>query len=672
MKELTELTKLTPLHLLSAAFEQRAHRLRGRGVLMPTDLLVVDAVAARFGESDPEVLLGLAFAVRAPRAGHVGVELPAVRDRVNDDWPPWRAPFAEDESETLLDWPGDPVAWEAAVLSSPMVGGAADSGRPFVRQVLADGSTLIMTRRMWREQQRLAAAARALASGTPSLLLTDEAVATGVDRVFAGADSQGARAVATAAARRLTVITGGPGTGKTYGIKRLLALLIESVTDPSSPLRIELAAPTGKAAVRMAEAIAEDLEQLDVEDRVRAVLASLRPRTLHQLLGMRPDGTSRHGLQRPVPADLVVVDEASMVDLTLMRRLFEAIPDGARLVLLGDRDQLASVEAGTVLADLVGPVLDGASADAEPLHAAVVPFDTDHRFQQAPTVAAIAAALQARGDVRLEQVGRWMTGEEVAAGDPLRGRITHLGVPAEGRPEQDQLDQLAASYLADDGFVGMLAAAIRAHGPDGPALRACSLHLELLRAFEGYRVLAVHRRGPLGVSGIERALARRCQDALKQALRHRSGLAAEVAVKLPTRWGQWLGRPVLVTQNVYELGLMNGDTGLVLPTEGGLAAVFPVRQGGVDTTREVSLARLPDHSGALAMTVHKSQGSQFRRVALVLAGRDSPIQTRELLYTAITRTTSRLDWLGDPAELQRALRRRVGRASGLGDLLWRS
>ena len=671
------MTRPESLHLSNAAFEKRALGLRAQGVLNGTDVLVVDAVAARFGETDPEVLLGLAFAVRAPRVGDVGVHLRTIRERVDDEGsgsesqPPDEAEEPESESEVVADWPDDPAKWEAAVLASPMVGGAADIGLPFVRQILADRRTLVMTRRMWREQERLAAAAKSLAAETPCLLFTDEALGTGLGRLFGSTDNQGARAVATAAKRRLTVVTGGPGTGKTYSIKRLIALLIESCNDPSSPLRIELAAPTGKAAVRMADAIAESLADLDVEDRVREALSKLRPRTLHKLLGMRPDGTSHHRAERPIPADLVVVDEASMVDLALMRRLFEAIPAGARLVLLGDRDQLTSVEAGTVLADLVGPVLDGSCASGGALREAVVPFDTNYRFKEAPTVAAVAAALQHEGTAGLEQVVRWMTGDETAPGEGMRNRVTHLGIPTNGRPEQAQLDELAAPFVADDGFIGLLAAAIRSHGSDGPALRDPSFHLALLQALEGYRVLAVHRRGPLGVSGLEQAMVRRCQEALKQAIRGWADLSADATAKLPTRSGHWLGRPVLITQNSYEVELMNGDIGLVLQTGTGLAAVFPSRRNGIDTTREIALARLPEHAGAFAMTVHKSQGSQFRRVAVVLAGRDSPIQTRELVYTAITRTSSRLDWLGDPAELRRALGRRVGRASGLADLLWR-
>ncbi len=653
------------LHLLNGAFERRAGLMRAGGVLLPQDLLLVDAVAPRFGESDPEVLLGLAFAVRAPRVGHVGVHLPSLSGRVDDERATWRSWSPPPEGESPLDWPDPADAWEAAVLASPMVGLPEQTGRPFVLQRLGEGSSLVMTRRMWREQERLAEALRLLASSPAQP--TGEQLERALEILFEGEDSEGSRAVRRAAERRLTVITGGPGTGKTYSIKRLIALLLGAA---DRPVRVELAAPTGKAAARMAEAIAEDLAELPVDPEVRQALAGLRPRTLHKLLGVRRDGSSRHGSEAPLPADLVVVDEASMIDLALMRRLLEAIPTTGRLVLLGDRDQLASVEAGTVLADLVGPVLDGPVAADQPLREAVVSFRTNHRFGRAPTVAALVAALQRRVDDRLGQVDRWMRGTEVAAGETTADRVTHVGLPPDGRPTEQQLDRLAGPYLDEDGFVGALAAAVRAHGPDGDGLRAHAFHAELLRRLGSYRVLAVHRRGPLGVEGLERAMVHRARSALDAARRAHEALPDRAVAPLPAEVGQWLGRPILVTRNSYEVGLVNGDIGIVLPTEGGLAAVFPSVAGGVGPTRSVALSRLPEHTGAFAMTVHKSQGSQFPRIALVLAGRDSPIQTRELVYTAITRTSSRLDWLGCPLELRRALRRRVGRASGLGDLLW--
>lgn len=653
-----------PLHLLHPALAERARTLVDAGVLAPAELLLVDAVADRFSEAQPDALLGLALALRAPRAGHTGVHLPELPGTVGGE-------SSDPRSEQVpIDWPVDLQSWQQQTLGSPLVGGPAEGDRPFVGQTLPDGRTLLLTRRMWREQERLAHALQALASEAPDLCLTNDAVADGVQRLFGGADKQGARAVAAAADRRLVVVTGGPGTGKTYSIKRLLTLLIEASLQAQVPLRVALAAPTGKAAVRMAQAIAEDLDALPASDEVRERLRALEPRTLHKLLGVRPDGTTRHGAEAPVPADVIVVDEASMVDLALMRRLCEAVPAGARLVLLGDRDQLASVEAGTVLADVVGPVLDGLAPAERALSGAVVHFDTNHRFAQAPTVAAIAAGLQRRDDAQVDTVVDWMLGTARVPDEPLPDRVTHLGIPADGRPDEARhLERLAAPYLSEPGYIGQLAEALRQHG-DSVALQQGALHEQLLAALESYRVLAVHRRGPLGVSGLHRWLAARCRRALEQALRQRRGLADDAPVRLPSRSGHWLGEPVLITENSYEVGLMNGDIGLVLPTANGLAAVFPAASSHASAPRQVALARLPAHTGAFCMTVHKSQGSQFQRVALVLAGRDSPIQTRELVYTAITRTQSHLDWLGEPEELRRALKRRVQRASGLGALLW--
>jgi len=232
--------------------------------------------------------------------------------------------------------------------------------------------------------------------------------------------------------------------------------------------------------------------------------------------------------------------------------------------------------------------------------------------------------------------------------------------------ESDQIYLIETKFFGEYNVSNLLGviAAMRASGLD---LQVCVEACKALTAVPGRMDVIAHDAQSLVVVDYAHT-----PDALKQAIGERSELAADAAGKLPIRAEQWLGRPILVTRNSYEVGLMNGDIGLVLQTTGGLAAVFPVREDGVDKTREIALARLPEQTGAFAMTVHKSQGSQFRRVAVVLAGRDSPIQTRELVYTAITRTSSRLDWLGDPGELQRALRRRVGRASVLGDLLWRA
>ncbi len=663
------MTGASPLHLLDAAFEARAQPLLEAGVLAQAELLIVDSVASRFDEHDPDVLLALALALRAPRFGHVGVDLKKVREQVDAELDLARA-LEQGQGDLSRSWPANPRAWEQRVLESPMVapGGAdLEERRPFVAQRLSPQSTLLMTQRMAWEQQRLAEALVALCKDEPALGIEPADLEAGIVRFDetgkANVDDQGRAAIRTAATSRLTVVTGGPGTGKTFQIKRLLALLLQAHPPGGSrPLRIDLAAPTGKAAVRMGEAMSEGLETVAeaTTPEVGEALRNLRAKTLHKLLGMRPDGSSRHGPDCPLASDVIVVDEVSMADLSLMRRLVESVPAGARLVLLGDRDQLASVEAGTVLADLVRDALEG--SETGPLAKAVVRFDRSYRFERAPTVATIAACLQRHDDELVPRACRLMTGDEVLEEDPEG--VTYRGGPGTHGPTRDQLGAMAAPYIASPGYAAKLAALLRQHGAFSATMQSPEVHGGLLDALDGYRILAVHRRGPLGVSGLEREMASRVREELETAVRYGSGTA-----RLPTRSGFWLGQPLLVNENDYDVGLMNGDIGLVLPTSSGLAAVFPIVVAGVGTTKTVALARLPAHQGALAMTVHKSQGSQFARVALVLAGRPSPIQTREIVYTAVTRSSRYLDVLGDAGELDQALRQRVRRASGLSELL---
>ncbi len=661
-----------PLHLTNRALEKRAATLRAAGVLRDHELLVIDHSSARHRERDPEVLLAFALAVRAPRVGHVGVDLLRIAELAEHEKPP-RHGHDEDAPEAVVDWPADPREWQARVLDSsavalrsPPFGRASDEvepdrERPFVAQETTPGHRLLMTRRMWVEQEQLARGVRALLDSAPA----PEVSPAFVDECLPHyqLDTEGAAALRSAAAGRLTLITGGPGTGKTYSIKRMLALLLRAYPPGGPrPLRVELAAPTGKAAVRMGEAITEELDDLPADPEVREVLAELRPRTLHKLLGMRPDGTSRHNREKPIEADVIVVDEVSMVDLVLMRRLVQAVAPGARLILLGDRDQLASVEAGTVLSDLVGGEFDGDSRGR--MSGVIVRLSRSYRFAKAPAVSTIARGLQRRDDEEVPLVRAILCGEarEIELSD---AHISHLGPPRDGRPSQAQLESLAAPYIEHGGYAALLADEIERYGVQSSRLRETENHLALLAALDLYRVLAVHRRGPLGVSGLEHELSRRVRAHLSKAHERRIGAPG----RLWASGGHWIGRPLIITRNSYDVGLMNGDIGLVLPGESGLTAVFPRLEKGLRGTKEVALSRLPPHQGALAMTVHKSQGSQFERVALVLAGRQSPIQTRELIYTGITRTRTRIDWLGEPDELEHALKQRVQRASGLAQLL---
>jgi exodeoxyribonuclease V alpha subunit len=586
-------------------------------------------------------------------------------------------------------WPEDLAAWQSKVLASSMVGGAdveatqgAEQvvGRPFTAQAVAAG-TLLLTRRMFVEQERVADALRKRA------VAMDPGfdVEAGLARVFAGdTTGEAANAVRVAATSRLAVITGGPGTGKTFSIKRLLALLIEDESQ-ERPLRIELAAPTGKAGVRMAEAMREGLSELAASERVKERLKSLVPWTLHRLLGVRPDGSTRHHAKNPLAADVVVVDEVSMVDLTMMGTLLFALGPDTRLVLLGDKDQLASVEAGSVLADLVRVVADGGE-----LGERVVSFTRSRRFESAPDIAQVAAGLQKADAEGIAGALAVLCGRDHAPNETLNGRIAHLGSPVFPRAaaanvgdgtlidtgpagpaalSARQRDQLAAPYcgevfveggVARLGYAALIGEVLARDGVKAEVLREPSFQRELLLALDRYRVLAVHRRGPLGVTGIERDVAERV----------RKHLEGKARLAMPRAGGHWLGRPLLVTQNAYDVDLMNGDVGLVLPSQSGAGLVAVFSGGGADAApKVVSLSRLPPHEGALAMTVHKSQGSQFDRVAIVLAGRASPIQKRELIYTAITRAKVRVDWLGSEVELETALRDGVVRTSGLAELL---
>lgn len=667
------------------------------GVIGLTELSVLDALAGRYGwHQQPLVALGLAFALRAPRAGHVGVVPTRLPERLDQE----RLRRTEEEDDTAARiaaaWPADLTAWAQTLRGASCVGGP-DGDTPFVWQDRVGGG-LLMTRRMWQEQRRLADALATRAGCPPQLQVEPAALSGWLDRLFPGADQDEARhAARTVAEQAVAVITGGPGTGKTWGVKRVLAVLLQAAHDAGQPLTVALAAPTGKAAVRLGEAIAEDLDGLAAQGIDAAVLNALRglePCTLHRLLGVLPHTPHRfrHGAHHPLAADLIIVDEASMVDLVMTRHLVEAVPMGARLVLLGDRDQLASVEAGTVLADVVaGAFTDGATPETVgPLAPCIAKLTRSWRFEHAAAIACVADALQSRRPDQIRDAVALMRGAPAAvpawtralAKDPAPGRITHLPDDGKDGALSDALvATLAAPWLSasvDDGvhqdgvmspplpgWAAMLREDLRARQlPTTPPRQRA-----LLDALGRYRVLTAHRRGPRGVEG----LSRRLTTVLQSFLEERVG--SQRARPLWTQGSHWLGRPVLVTENAYDVGLRNGDVGMVLPVPDPAAngrlrlrAVFPV---GTADVRALALSRLPAHETALAMTIHKSQGSQFHRVALVLPSETgSPLLTRELIYTGLTRARWAADWFGTPAVLEDAVTRPIQRASGLASLLW--
>ncbi len=417
---------------------------------------------------------------------------------------------------------------------------------------------------------------------------------------------EAAKAVLT---RRFTVISGGPGTGKTSTVARILALVAESAGDPVP--RILLAAPTGKAAMRLKQSIAQSMKGLPLTDFQRSLIPE-DVTTIHRLLGVRTGKTEFHHTKaNPLECDLIVVDEASMIDLPLMARLLEALPEDARVVLLGDRDQLASVEAGAVMADICAGV-GNVRPDAERVPA-VVQLTKSYRFGDQSGIGRLSRLVHAgdgAGCLELLVSGQF---------NDVRWR----SLPPEAGFAQ------AFKRAVSDGFGGLM----RVTTPD-----------EALVELERFRVLTPLRDGRYGVAALNRH--------------------AESVILSP---GQGTFKAVMVTGNNYELGLYNGDTGVVSGTGPGPVACFTDIDKGL---RRFSLQRLPTHETAFAMTVHKSQGSEFDTVLLILPEQYSPVLCRELLYTAITRAKKRLEIWGVEDVFCRTVERCVPRRSGLADRLW--
>lgn len=484
---------------------------------------------------------------------------------------------------------------------------------PLPTPLVIDRGHRLYLRKYFVFEQQVAAGLLQRATGAP--LADAAAIEQTLQTVFAGADAdpQQRAAVRMALERQLAVITGGPGTGKTTTVTRLLAAML--ALDATQTLRIRLAAPTGKAAARLGESIRSAKTALHAATGNTALINRIPEdaQTLHRLLGTRPDTRRpRHTADNPLPLDILVIDEASMIDLPLMARVLAALPPQARLVLLGDSNQLASVEAGAMLGDLCAGI-DTAAAATAPIATGIVRLRTSHRFHDDGGIGALARAVNA-GDVdeaiavctrdaalSLNESNEAMTGEAVAA------------------------------------------------------WRACIAHEDVgdaMRTFNAFRVLCALRDGPQGVSGVNA----RVERALAQA-----GL-------IDPRQRFYRGRPLLITENDYGLQLFNGDTGLVWPdADGVLRACFVAVDGSV---RRIATARLPAHETCYAMTVHKAQGSEFERVLLLLPDNDSPVLGRELVYTGITRARTAVAIHAPRAVLAAAIGRRVTRSSGLRDALW--
>ena len=581
------------------------------GVLDALDVHLAATLGRLGGEADDRVLLAAALASRGPRMGHVRVELATVHLTVTTD--DGAARGVDD-----LDWP--PLnSWLAALRASPLVTeGRAPGTRPLR---LHDGAVYLD--RYWRHERIVAAQIRARAGRRED----DPAPQVVAARP---PDEQGV-ALTTAARRPLTVIAGGPGTGKTTTVARLLVHLAEQAVATDRPFpRVALTAPTGKAANRMEASIADAARELTPEGAVRDWLAALGAATVQRLLGSYGMGTRfRHDRAHPLPHDVVVVDEASMIAVSLMARLLEAVRPAARLVIVGDPDQLASVEAGAVLGDVVAGALedpDGAASPTPGLRDAVVVLSTVHRFAPESGMAELA------GTVR--------DGDADAAVAALRA----------GHPDLRWLD--LAQDDRGDAALAEVRQELAAVGADRRQAAERGETAGALAALDRVQVLCAHRRGPAGAV----TLAERVRGWL-----HEPPSAVGGDGTTPP------GTPLMVTANDYALGLFNGDVGVVVDrADGGVdRASRRVAFGPATAPRLVSQTRLGAVESVHAMTIHKSQGSEFAHAVVVLPDEDSRLLTRELLYTSITRARDRLTLVASEASLRAAIERRVRRASGL-------
>ncbi len=595
------------------------------GVFEDADVQVAAAVSRVMGGVGDLVVLATALCVRGLRLGHICVGLDEVGSGVTIDV----------DNPSLVDLPPWPAgsAWVDAITASPAVqviealpdpesseasDGNCEQQQRTTRPLVWDGSRLYLER-YWRYESELAN--HLIDAAAPDKLSEPSQYVdiTGVLDTLFGPDDTGGlgdiegldesddqrRAVAVALTTRVAVMAGGPGTGKTYTVSRLVAAAHEVARGEGRSVEVALAAPTGKAATRMTDAVRGALSELSLSPEVGDLLAGVEATTIHRLLGATKGVQFRHGRDNPLPHDLVIVDEASMVDLPLMAKLVGALKPNAHLVLVGDPNQLASVEAGAVLGDVVAAGISD-----------IVVLERRHRFQDDSAIARLADAVRV-GDfnVALDTL-RGAGPDELHWIDPSdHGALVEL---------RDQLGQAAIEVveLANAGDVS-----------------------GALTAAASQKVLCATRFGSLGTRGWTAGI--------------------EGYLDRSARSGRYVGKPVIITRNDYVTRVMNGDTGIIAVADDRLVLAIE----GANGIRQVPLVQLDHLDAWWAMTIHKSQGSEFDHAVISLPDGDNPILTRELLYTGITRGKRKVTLVADRSALRSAIEQPIRRASGLRDRL---
>jgi len=507
------------------------------------------------------------------------------------------------------------------------------------RPLILDGQHRLYLNRYWRYQHKLSAKIRDLSVKVASVadaVQTRERLSAYFNSLSSEEPDYQKLAAAVSLLKPFCAITGGPGTGKTHTVAKIIALLAEEYKD--KPFRVMLAAPTGKAAIRLQESIRKVKPQLPCSDEIKEKIPD-EAATIHRLLGwIKHSPYFRYNHENRLALDLLVVDEASMVDLALMAKLVAALPDACRLILLGDNNQLSSVEAGAVLGDICGDgsttftanfcsalanIVDEkkmqfASGEKHEMNDCIVHLQKSYRFDAAKGIGALSRAIRA-GD----------------ADDAL-------AVLRDPNDEQVQWRNLDMAELAQNVFEPLVVSRQAADQ-------------EHLSKINNYRILCAVRSGRQGVVQIN--------DYICSRIRQMHGFSSEVAY--------YPGQPILITENDYGIGLFNGDLGVVGsdPVTHSIHVCFSGKDGEI---RRIKPFRLPPHETAYAMTVHKSQGSEFKKICLMLPEQASPVLSRELIYTAVTRASEKVEIWANEQTLRNTINQKVYRSSGLRDELWAS
>ncbi|EKC6498441.1 exodeoxyribonuclease V subunit alpha [Salmonella enterica] len=592
----------------------------GQKLLRPIDAQFALTVA---GNDDPAVTLAAALLSHDAGEGHVCLPLS-------------RLMLTEGAHPLLVAWISEtatPIDWKKRLLASAAVS-CGDSPAPLI----LCGDRLYLNR-MWCNERTVA---RFFNEVNQAIDVDEAQLSRILDALFPTTDEVNWQKVAAAVAltRRISVISGGPGTGKTTTVAKLLAALIQMAD--GERCRIRLAAPTGKAAARLTESLGAALRQLPLTDAQKKRIPE-DASTLHRLLGAQPGSQRlRHHAGNPLHLDVLVVDEASMIDLPMMSRLIDALPPHGRVIFLGDRDQLASVEAGAVLGDICAYVNAGFTAErarqlsrltgcaipagagtqAASLRDSLCLLQKSYRFGSDSGIGKLAAAINCGDRSAIQAVF-----------------------------QQGFSDIEKRKLQSSDDYAGMLDEALAGYGRYLRLLHEKATPEAILQAFNEYQLLCALREGPFGVGGLN--------DRIEQAMVQQRKIHRHPH----SRWYE--GRPVMIARNDSALGLFNGDIGIALDRGQGLRVWFAMPDGAI---KSVQPSRLPEHDTTWAMTVHKSQGSEFDHAALILPSQRSPVVTRELVYTAVTRARRRLSLYADERILAGAIVTRTERRSGLATL----